>query len=103
MKTTTETTELPSNFYGQENEEKTLTKFTTPGRRSVTTESIRQAAYVFAERAARAEFGKLGGCRTCSMNSHAKDGSCAEFTAFIGITKNSETTGHNINFTVYAI
>lgn len=103
MKTITETTELPASFYGEENESQpALAKFTSPGRRAVTTENIRQAAYVFAERAARAEFGKLGDCRTCAMGSQM-DGSSAEFTAFIEITKGHETTGHNISFTVYAI
>lgn len=75
--------------------------FLTPGRRPVKAETINEAAQLFAARMARAEFGKRGDCRTCTMGSYAGNGSMAEFHAFIGITKNHETTGHNVQFSVY--
>jgi len=70
------------------------------GFKSVKAESIAEAASIFAQRAARREFGPRGDVRTCNQGSYAQNGSCAEYSAFIGRTRGNETTGHNINFTV---
>lgn len=80
----------------------TTCKYVSSGFRSVTTESIREAAEIFANRAARKSYGKRGYARTCNMSAHAQDMRLAEFSAFIGYTTGkNETTGHNINFTVH--
>jgi len=77
-------------------------KYTCNGFQSVTAESMSDSAYIFANRAARREYGKSGYARTCNLVSYAQDGSLAEFSALIGYTTGrNETTGHNINFTVY--
>ena len=78
-----------------------MNKYTTNGRRAVEAESMREAAEVFAARAARDEFGSAGYCRTCTLGSWSQDNTLGEFSAFIGrSTGRNETTGHNINFTV---
>jgi hypothetical protein len=60
------------------------------------------AAEVFANRAAREKFGRSGYCRTCALQSWSQDNTLGEFSAFIGYsTGRDETTGHNVNFTVY--
>jgi hypothetical protein len=78
-----------------------MTKFTTNGCRPIAADSMTEAAHVFARRMARRQFGSRGDVRTCTQGSYAQDGSLAEFSAFIGATKGHETTGHNVNFTVY--
>ncbi len=79
-----------------------MSKFTCNGFKSVSGGiSISEAAEIFANRAARREFGKSGYARTCTMGSRTQDESVAEFQAFVGYsTGRNETTGHNINFTV---
>ena len=64
-------------------------------------ETIKDAARIFANRKARAEFGVKGEARTCEIGAYAQDGRLAEFSAFIGITRGNETTGRNVHFTVY--
>ena len=79
-------------------------KFTCGGFRAVRVETIREAAEIFANRAARKTYGKRGYARTCNMGSYAQDMRLAEFSAFIGYTtghNRHETTGNNINFTVF--
>ena len=76
--------------------------YSTHGRKSVQSETIKDAAGIFAARIARAEFGQCGDARTCKMDSYSQDGTYAEFSAFIGITRGNETTGRNINFSVRA-
>ena len=79
-----------------------MNKYTSNGFKSVKAESMTEAANIFANRAARRKYGKSGYSRTCTMGSYAQDGSLAEFSAFIGYTTGqNETTGNNINFTVY--
>ena len=58
-------------------------KCTSPGFRSVEACSIRAAAVIFAERAARKHYGKSGYCRTCTQVAHSTDGRSAEYSAFI--------------------
>ena len=71
------------------------------GFRSVRADSIRDAAEVFARRAARRAFGKRGLVRTMVEDSYVPNLSIVEFAAFIGYpTGPNETTGHNIRFTV---
>jgi len=79
-----------------------MTKYTCNGFQSVTAETMSEAANIFANRAARRKYGKSGYARTCNLGSYAQD--LAEFSAFIGYkTGRNETTGHNINFTVYKV
>lgn len=73
-------------------------RYSSRGFRSVLAESMKEAAFIFARRLARKEFGKRGDVRTCELGSWAH--CLGEFSAFIGITKGAETTGHNVNFTV---
>ena len=69
--------------------------------RSVRADSIRDAAEVFARRAARRAFGRRGIVRTMVEDSYTRNLSIVEFAAFIGYsTGPNETTGHNIRFTV---
>lgn len=76
-------------------------RYTSNGFRSVTAESMMQAAHIFAHRAARKRYGRRAYSRTCIMSAHAQDGRLAEFSAFIGYTTGrNETTGNNIHFTV---
>lgn len=80
-----------------------MKKYTTSGCKAVKAESMNEAAEIFAGRMARKAYGRGGYCRTCTKTSWAQDGSLGEFSAFIGYnTSIRETTGHNINFTVYA-
>lgn len=80
-----------------------MNTYTSNGFKSVKSESIKEAAGIFANRAARRKYGKRGYARTCTMGSYSQDGSLAEFSAFIGYTSGqNETTGNNINFTVRA-
>ena len=80
----------------------TKMKFKCNGYPDVVAESMSEAARIFAARAGRREFGNRAGVRTCVRQSYAQDGSLAEYSAFIGLTRGSETTGRNINFTVFA-
>jgi hypothetical protein len=71
------------------------------GFRSVRALGIRDAAEVFARRAARRAFGKRGLVRTMVEDSYTRNLSIVEFAAFIGYpTGPNETTGHTIRFTV---
>lgn len=78
-----------------------MRKYTSNGFKSVTAETMKQAAEVFATRAARRKYGRAAYTSTCTMSGHTPDGQLAEFSAFIGYsTGRNETTGSNINFTV---
>ena len=69
--------------------------------RSVRSDSIRDAAEIFARRAARRAFGRRGIVRTLVEDSYTRNLSIVEFAAFIGYpTGRNETTGHNVRFTV---
>lgn len=71
------------------------------GFRSVRAAGIRDAAEVFAKRAARRAFGRRGIVRTLNEESWTKDFSLIEFSAFIGYPSGpNETTGRNVRFTV---
>ena len=62
---------------------------------------IRDAAEIFARRAARRAFGRRGLVRTLVEDSYTRNLSIVEFAAFIGYPSGrNETTGHNIRFTV---
>ena len=75
--------------------------FRCSGFRSVRSDSIRDAAEIFARRAARRAFGKRGIVRTMVEDSYTRNLSIVEFAAFIGYpTGRNETTGHNVRFTV---
>jgi hypothetical protein len=78
-----------------------LTLYRCNGFRSVRSDSIRDAAGVFAKRAARRAFGRRGLVRTLVEDSYTRNLSIVEFAAFIGYpTGPNETTGHNIRFAV---
>ena len=78
-----------------------MTLFRCSGFRSVRADSIRDAAEIFARRAARRAFGKRGLVRTLVEDSYTRNLSIVEFAAFIGYpTGPNETTGHNVRFTV---
>jgi hypothetical protein len=78
-------------------------KYVSPGFRSVNACSIRAAAVIFAERAARKHYGKSGYCRTCTQVAHSTDGRSAEYSAFISLRgQSNEMVGHNQSFVVYA-
>ena len=62
---------------------------------------IRDAAEIFARRAARRAFGRRGIVRTLVEDSYTRNLSIVEFAAFIGYPSGrNETTGHNYRFTV---
>ena len=62
---------------------------------------MRDAAEIFARRAARRAFGRRGLVRVLSEDSYTRNLSIVEFAAFIGYpTGHNETTGHNFRFTV---
>ena len=80
-------------------------KYISLGFRSAKACSIRAAAVIFAERAARKQYGKSGYCRTCTQVEHSTDGRSAEYSAFISYTlrgQRNETFGQNHPFVVYA-
>jgi len=78
-----------------------VTLYRCNGFRSVRADSIRDAAEIFAKRAARRAFGRRGYVRTMVEDSYVPNRSIVEFAAFIGYsTGRNETTGHNIRFTV---
>ena len=71
------------------------------GFRSVRAAGIRDAAEMFARRAARRAFGRRGLVRVLNEDSYTRNLSIVEFTAFIGYPSGrNETTGHNVRFTV---
>ena len=77
-------------------------KFLCNGFRAVRAESLSEAAEIFASRMARRAYGRNGYVRTCNQGSYAQDMSLAEYFAFIGYSTGcDETTGHNVNFTVF--
>ena len=78
-----------------------MTLFRCNGFRSVRALGIRDAAEVFARRAARRAFGRRGIVRTLVEDSYTRNLSIVEFAAFIGYPSGrNETTGHNYRFTV---
>ena len=79
-----------------------MNKYTCNGFKSVKAETMNEAAEIFANRAAKRKYGRSAYCRTCTEQSYAQDMSLAEYSAFIGYTSGqNETSGNNINFTVY--
>lgn len=81
-----------------------MNKYITNGRRSVVAESMSDAAAIFANRAARDKFGRSGYSRTCAIQSWSQDNTMGEFSAFVGYKSGpQETTGRDINFTVWRI
>lgn len=78
-----------------------MTLYHCNGFRSVRSDSIRDAAGIFAKRAARRAFGRRGIVRTMVEDSYTRNLSIVEFAAFIGYSSgHNETTGHNFRFTV---
>ena len=78
-----------------------MNKYTTSGFRPVRAETMKEAAEIFAGRAARKAFGKKGYVRICNLESYSQDNTLGEYNAFIGYrTGQGETTGVNERFTV---
>jgi hypothetical protein len=59
-------------------------KYISPGFRSVEACSNSAAAVIFAERAARKQYGRSGYCEVCKQVASSTDGTFAEYVAFIG-------------------
>ena len=79
-----------------------MEKYLSNGHQAVLAESMKEAANIFANRKARAIFGRWAYARTCELESYSQDNSLGEFNAFIGYrTGLGETTGKNVRFTVY--
>ena len=77
-------------------------KYECDNHRAVEAEDIREAAEIFADRKARAVYGRAGYARTLRADSWCMDLSFTCNEAFIGRTTGPhETTGHNIRFNVY--
>ena len=79
----------------------TAAKFTSSGLRAVFADGLGEAAAIFAARLARKSYGSRGDVRALNVSSYAADNSIAEYSAFIGLTRGHETTGHTVNFTVF--
>ena len=79
----------------------TAAKFTSSGLRAVFSDGLGEAAAIFAARLARKSYGSRAIVRALNVSSYAADNSIAEYSAFIGLTRGHETTGHNVNFTVF--
>ena len=78
-----------------------MTLFRCNGFRSIRALGMRDAAEIFARRAARRAFGKRGLVRVLNEDSYTRNLSIVEFAAFIGYPSGrNETTGHNYRFTV---
>ncbi len=79
-----------------------MSTFTSQGHKSIEADSQSEAAQIFAERKARAKYGKAGVVGACRVDSTRVDGGMFEAEAFIGYrTGRNETTGSNVRFTVY--
>jgi hypothetical protein len=80
-----------------------MNKYTSPGFRTITAESIAAAAEKIAAVAARRKFGRSGCVGSLQVLSYAQDMSLVEYQAFIGFSSGrNQTTGNNIHFTVYS-
>lgn len=60
------------------------TIYTSPNHRAVRAESAEHAAHIFANREARANFGRRGYCRTLRLDCWTESGLSHTFEAFIG-------------------
>ncbi|HEY5742269.1 MAG TPA: hypothetical protein VIS99_06990 [Terrimicrobiaceae bacterium] len=79
-----------------------LKLYSSPGMKSLRSESMKDAAATFANRIARKEFGDGGYCRMCIQGAHAENSNFAEYSAFIGRSSGrNETTGRNVHLVVY--
>jgi hypothetical protein len=61
-------------------------KYISLGFKSVEACSNCAAAEIFAERAARKQYGRSGYCKTCKQVASSRDGTFAEYVALIGYT-----------------
>lgn len=82
-----------------------MKKYTCNGYRSIpvnTVDSMREAAEIFGNRAARREFGNRGHVGAICQTAHSQDGRLGEYSAFIGCSSGqNQMSGHNINFSVF--
>jgi hypothetical protein len=78
-----------------------MNKYSCNGFRSVVAESMKDAAEIFATRAARRSYGRSAYCRTLNQEYYAENGSFAGYSAFVGRRSDRQyTVGHNFCFTV---
>lgn len=80
------------------------TLFRADNLRPIKAKTLDSAANIFADRIARAKYGKSGYCRICRLNSWSSDGRSATYQLFIGHdgSQIGTTVGRNIWITVYA-
>lgn len=78
-----------------------MKRYISNGHKNVLAESMKEAANIFANRKAKAIFGRWAYARTCELEGWSQDNSLGEFNAFVGYrTGVGETTGKNVRFTV---
>ena len=79
-------------------------KYISEGFRSVQACSITAAVVIFAERAARKQYGKSGYCAAFTQIACSADGRFAEYSVFIGYSPRGprNKVGHTQTFRVYA-
>jgi len=78
-----------------------MNTYTSAGFRFVKAADIREAAELFAARAARRKYGRRGCVAAFRIGSHTEDMSLVEAEAFIGYrTGLNQTTGGNIHLAV---
>jgi hypothetical protein len=79
-----------------------MNKYSSPGFYSVVAESMKDAAEIFATRAARRSYGRSAYCRTLNQEYYAENGSFAGYSAFVGRKSDDRTctVGHNFCFSV---
>lgn len=78
-----------------------MNRHTSSGFRPVTSLTVREAAEIFAARAARKAYGRRGYARTLNCSAWSQDGTVHEYEAFVGYRSGpNEATGHGIRFTV---
>lgn len=80
------------------------------GFKPVQAADIKEAGVIFAERKARRVYGRKGYTRVLNCDRWTRDGSYAEFRAFIGVDRRpfvdrstAETVGHDEFLSVYRI
>ena len=80
-------------------------RYTCEGHEPVEACDMHEAGALFAAQMARASYGADGRVRACHAESFARDGSHAEFSAFIGRPRaqgDGWLAGENVRFVVFA-
>jgi hypothetical protein len=77
-------------------------RFECDTHHDTTAENMFEAARIFAGRKARAMFGQRADVRAINLISWTPTGSMGTFNAFLGLSRNGNTTGNEVTFSVYA-